>query len=260
MKRGNPFWLGRIFCLNGIGGNLTAVVQGECTRQRVASRLGVPDTAFVDSISKIIQIVTFSPYEQLEQCIQTSLAVPTALQILENEVWVSHAGQKPLLITRSNSLTWTGVSHLQSGVLERADFLRFAGAQDFNRPTIIRAARSRIYVECPTHRSLDELRLERTSALVEMGQTHTKGLVFYYVEDTIVYVRVFTSSLEGREDEATGGAILGVGRVMAQSGQLGKYSVIQGQSDRGYFRMEVESERVNLGGEVLTLATGLLEP
>lgn len=72
------FWLARVFYNDDISGNLTGVIQlesdiGKVQGQTIATRLQLPDTAFIWG-NQPMQHRTFSPYEELTFCTQTLLA------------------------------------------------------------------------------------------------------------------------------------------------------------------------------------------
>ena len=103
-------WWGRVFADGPTGGNHTVVVtdpSGIRDRGALAARLDVPDTAFVSSTEGEIVLRTFSPVEELAQCLQTSLAVLTALGVpLGEPRLVRHQHGEPLVVVREAEVTW----------------------------------------------------------------------------------------------------------------------------------------------------------
>jgi predicted PhzF superfamily epimerase YddE/YHI9 len=73
-------------------------------------------------------------------------------------------------------------------------------------------------------------------------------------------VRVFTTSLAGKEDSGTGDAVLGVGSLLARRGVAGPMPVTQGPGDpdrQGTLLLRIFSQgHLQLGGEVVTLRRG----
>lgn len=79
-----PLWWGRVFVDGVKGGNHTAILApGSVPDPAVsARRLGVPDTGIIDASDKEgVSLRTYSPVEELAQCIQTSLAAIVALDL-----------------------------------------------------------------------------------------------------------------------------------------------------------------------------------
>lgn len=80
------------------------------------------------------------------------------------------------------------------------------------------------------------------------------------VLDRRVRVRVYTTSLRGAEDSATGGAVVGVGIIESLDGITGDIVATQGPHDlakQGRLGLRLDGPyAVGLGGEVRTLVEG----
>ena len=263
-------WWGRVFARGTTGGNHTVVVlPGEPVGDpaALATALDVPDTAFVTSLAPgSVVLRTFSPVEELAQCLQTSLAVLTALDVPDRTPWhVRHERGEPLTVHREGPVTWAHQATTDPPVLEEAPWPGFVGADPAasTPPVIIRQARSRLHLSCADAGQLAAADIRAGDVLDLCARTRTSGLVLSAPDGPdSLRVRVFTTSLAGAEDSATGGAVLGVGTLAALAGRRGDLRVCQGPQDparQGQLRLRVEADgSVLLGGEVTTLMTGRL--
>lgn len=231
---------------------------------RVAARLRVPDTAFVTSRdNEEIVLRTFSPVEELAQCLQTSLAVLTALNIpLGGPTVVRHEGGAPLVVLRESDITWAYESSPTPPELEEVTQPSFATIDLAlaTKPVVVRQARSRLHLRCADVAQLELLELAASDVLDLCSRLQISGIVFSAAGSTEERVRVFTSSLAGHEDNATGGAVLGVGILASADGTRGDRVVRQGPSDpdrQGLLRLRLQDDgRVLLGGTVHSLMSG----
>ncbi|GAA2229368.1 hypothetical protein GCM10010430_06610 [Kitasatospora cystarginea] len=260
-------WWGRVFAQGSPGGNHTVIVLPGVQvvdRAAVAARFAVPDTGFVTGVhGNEITLRTFSPVEELAQCLQTSLAALTALGVPEGERrLVRHERGEQLELYREGAVTWARETAPGSLALEHTDWPNFVMAEPApgSGPVILRQARSRVHLRCADAKQLDGLDIRAADVLELCARTGTNGLVLSAPADDGLRVRVFTTSLSGREDSATGGAVLGVGRLTALDGVRGDLAVVQGpareeQQGRLHLRLTGRGE-VLLGGTVESLMTG----
>lgn len=266
-RRADPeVWWGRVFAHGTGGGNHTAVVSSDKLQSdpaTVARRLAVPDTAFVSSAgSDTIRLRTFSPHEELSQCLQTSLAVVVALEIPEGQTRrVCHEHGEPLLVRREGRMCWAHTEE-PGGITWAPYGVPLWLSSQIHQPTFDRVAqtRSRLLVDCRRPETVAEVLAEPTAVLSLCAEAKVNGLVLYACDERRLLVRVFTTSLGGREDTATGGAVLNIGSRLLHDGAEGAFTVTQGPLDpdrRGYLHLRLEGT-VSLGGEVLTLARGAL--
>ncbi|WP_166379046.1 PhzF family phenazine biosynthesis protein [Catellatospora methionotrophica] len=262
-------WWGRVFADGLLGGNHTVVILGPTAgldHAVIAARLAVPDTAYVTSTgSGEIVLRTFSPVEELAQCLQTSLAALSALGVADGQRrLVRHGGGEPMEVHREGTLTWA--RELSGGPdpvpTSWPGFVRAEPAPG-TQPLLLRQARSRIHLRCADSAQLESLDIAPEQVLTLCARTGANGLVLESTaDDGSQRVRVFTTSLSGREDNATGGAVLGVGRIAAAEGRRGDIAVCQGPPDRHrqsklHLRI-TDSGDVLLGGTVESLLTGRL--
>lgn len=261
-------WWGRVFARGTTGGNHTVVVplgRPVANPAAAAAALGVPDTAFITSFGPgRVVLRTFSPVEEIGQCLQTSLAVLTALDVPDRTPWhVRHERGEQLVVHREGPVTWARQEDAGPPELEEAewpDFVRVDPALA-SRPVIIRQARSRIHLRCADAGQLAEATVHARDVVDLCARTRTNGLVLSAPVGTDEWrVRVFTTSLSGAEDSATGGAVQGVGVLAALDGTRGDIRVCQGPRDparQGHLLLRVEDDgTVLLGGEVMTLLYG----
>lgn len=210
---------------------MTAIVRGADPdeMQAIAGRLGFPDTGFIiggDSRGLILR--TFSPHEELEICLQTSYAVAVAADLTRGRRWaVTHASGSSVDIVRSGS---------EGGELISAEF----GCDLVGPPRparnpaaasagslIVGTSRPRRYTECATLEGLLDLSLSAAEVRATCRYEGVRGLVWYHLAAGKVRVRVFTMSLDGDEDNATGGAVAALGWVLHDRVR-GEIEVLQG--------------------------------
>jgi predicted PhzF superfamily epimerase YddE/YHI9 len=220
-----------------------------------------------------VHVRTFSPVEELAMCLQTSLATPLALGAGHGETWkVGHpAGVLTITVEGSgaSSVCWAHDPQSTPGRAEPVDdddlpeWARPAGGRQAVR---LAQARSRLYLELPDVdgvNGIDGFAPPSPKAVTEVCRAHgCTGIVYYApLTDTSVRTRVFTTSLGGREDSATGGAAQGVGTLLSRAGHTGRVEVTQGPPDpyaqsRLLLDLDGREGDVRVGGRVRPLLTG----
>lgn len=263
-------WLGRVFChgeSGESGGNHTAILpEGAENPAAAAEALGFPDTAFVvGRDARTVRVRTFSPVEELALCLQTSLATPLAFGADHGEKWevVHPAGALTISVERASQrlICWAHDPQGPPGHAEPVDDLpRWARPTGSREVVRLAQARSRLYLEMT---DVDGFVPPSPDAVTEVCRAHgCTGLVcFAPITDTSVRVRVFTTSLGGREDSATGGAALGVGTLLGRAGRSGRIEITQGPSDpfaqsRLLLDLDGMDGDLRVGGQVRPLLTG----
>ncbi|MEW1690529.1 PhzF family phenazine biosynthesis protein [Streptomyces sp. NPDC091265] len=260
-------WWGRVFARGTVGGNHTVVVppgRPVADLAAAAARMGVPDTAFITSYRPdSVTLRTFSPVEEIGQCLQTSLAVLTALDVPDRTPWyVQHEHGEQLVVHREGAVTWARSGGTGLPELEEAGWPDFVGVDPAvaSTPVIIRQARSRVHLRCADAGQLAAAVVRARDVMALCARTGTNGLVLSApVGPGEWRVRVFTTSLSGAEDSATGGAVQGVGVLAALDGTHGDIRVCQGPQDparQGHLLLRIQDGAVLLGGEVMTLLYG----
>ena len=261
-------WWGRVFADGPSGGNYTVVVLSGAPGsglQDIARWLAVPDTGFVTARDdRAVRLRTFSPVEEVSQCIQVSLATLTALDVPDKSSWsVKHEHGEELLVTRDGPVTWAEYAADADLTVELApwpSFVQAASDPGFGQ-VIVRQSRGRIYLPCRSLAELEALELDPREVVEFCASVGCFGIVaFTQAGERAWRVRVFTTSLAGKEDSATGGAVLGVGGLLARRGVTGPLRVTQGPGDhdrQGTLLLRIFSQRrFQLGGEVVTLQRG----
>lgn len=252
-------WAGRVFTRGGQGGNHTGVVFDECPEPAaLAARLGFPDTAFVQShVGQFVSVRTFSPYEELAQCIQTTLATPVALGATGGQTWrVQHpAGTLNVHVEHTDG-----------------EWICWALDSDTGKPEIVNdlppwlsstvvhrvpQGRSRLYAQVP---SVEKLPAFDAADIWAVCRAHgcTAVVFFEEVQNSSLRTRVFTTSLGGKEDIATGGAAAGIGALLAGEHRTGRIEIIQGPAEpsaQGQLLLWLDRER-RIGGRIQALLTG----
>ncbi|MGH3406263.1 MAG: PhzF family phenazine biosynthesis protein [Streptosporangiaceae bacterium] len=261
-------WWGRVFGDGPSGGNHTVVVLSGAPNsglQDIARWLAVPDTGFVTARDdQSVSLRTFSPVEEVSQCIQVSLAALTALGAPDKSSWsVRHEHGEKLLVTRDDPVTWAEFAAGADLAVEPAAWPSFVQAcpdPGFGQ-VIVRQSRSRIYLPCRNLAELEALELDPRDVVEFCASSDCFGVVAFTQTGRQTWrARVFTTSLAGKEDSATGGAVLGVGGLLARRGVTGTLRVTQGPGDpdrQGTLLLRIFSQgHFQLGGEVVTLQRG----
>lgn len=253
-------WVGRVFVRDGIGGNHTGVVLDACAEPAaLATALGFPDTAFVGRhTGRFAAVRTFSPQEELVQCLQTTLATPVALGASDGETWqVRHpVGALDVQVERvaGGWLCWAVDTDTAGEPVRVEDLPGWLRGTDVHR---VPQGRSRLYARV---RDVGALPTFDAADVREVCRAHDCTAVVFFAEaaEGSVRTRVFTTSLGGREDAATGGAAAGVGVLLAREHRTGRFEIVQGPAEpamQGHLLLSLDRQR-HVGGRVLTLLTG----
>lgn len=256
-------WVGRVFVRDGHGGNHTGVVLDGCAEPaRLAATLDFPDTTFVQERSgRSVTVRTFSPHEKLAQCLQTTLATPVALGAMDGESWqVRHpAGLLRVQVElATDGWLWWGLDIDATGEPRRVtDLPGWLSTEVYRVPQ----GRSRLYARVP---DVDDLPTFDAADVRAVCRAHDCTAVVFFAEPSegTLRTRVFTTSLGGMEDIATGGAVAGVGALLAREHHNKLIDVIQGSEEpalQGNLLLSLGKER-QIGGRVLPLFTGRATP
>ncbi|AKC38481.1 Predicted epimerase, PhzC/PhzF homolog [Mycolicibacterium phlei] len=259
-----PLWWGRVFVDGVVGGNHTVVLNpGAVTDPAVAAqRLGVPDTAVVvSSDERGVLLRTFSPVEELGQCVQTSLASIVALDLPSGRSHdVRHLTTEPLQVEREGDLVWAHSGSTDADSHEEASTTPRWLVEQIGHADAVRVGgtRPRLLVRCDDINALSGAVVPAVAVRNLCTESRLNGLVIFGVHEAGVRVRVFTTSLAGAEDTATGGAVMSVASLLRREGVRAEIAVRQGGTDltqHGHLRLRID-DRIALGGAVLTLARG----
>lgn len=266
-------YLARVFHRESMPGNLTGVVvcpspprPRDC--QFVARRLGLPDTCFVwKSASGNWMHRTFSPYEELTFCTQTLLAGAACLQAGKDCPFETAIG--PVTVHRDEGQYWIRQDVDKARRLKDRSVLHRLGLEEQllgGEPAVTGVGRQRLYIPLRSPGILYRLTFSSEIILRECRRHGWTGLCFFALMDEgHVALRVFTTSLKGGEDAATGGAALGlIGYHRFQSLGLSERVRVEqgpaGSEKRGCIRLRWSSSSpsVWLGSPVDVLMRGTL--
>lgn len=267
-------WWVNAFVGPAAGGNSTCVVleEFECSaaeRAEIARSLRAPDTAFLSRApSGGWTIRFFSPEEgEMAFCGQALVAAHAVLRALGS------AGlEQPLVLSTSvGAVSTTGdpVDPDVSWFAVARDNVRVVGKPDPDRSlpldpgaeaVIVDSGRTRLYRPLPGSDAVVSLVIAPEAVLRLCARFQVKGLCFYArASGATVALRVFTVSLAGGEDAATGGAALGLAPLLPP----GDWTIEQGQGrvlNRGLLRLHAPpgSAPIAVGGAADIVARGTL--
>lgn len=278
MIDGLEFWQASVFSSRTAEGNQTGIVfesvrNDEITCQLIARALGFPDTVFL-SFANEWQARTFSPWEQISFCVQTLLAAHVVLREKAGsdalpESWF-RVGETRAIV-RSDSLapgiSWLTIPAHQIVIeasAEQPDSIIGNPVRKFPA-LVIDSGRKRVYQLVPRD-ELHSIVVQPREVLQFCRERSIHGICLMALTgEREIALRVFTTSLDGREDIATGGAVAGIFSYLEQIGMNGFHSIwhVQQGSDglnsRGalYVRRTNEHD-VEVGGVVKLLVRGKL--
>lgn len=258
-------------------GNPTGVIllrEGleEPVRQALATRLGYPDTAFVrrGGCDEPALVQAHSPAGPLSLCVQALLATDAVLR--EGSPGGGpislRIGDRGLETRREGEMTWLTYPAGGVGVSEDVPGLEslLGELPGEARPCRrVDAGRVRLVQEVPEE-SLLELLEPSPNQVAGFCDAHSLDGVVLFTRmpdaDAGLRVRVFTTSLEGGEDAATGGAALALAAYLEATGTPvnQRWTIDQGQGAprrRGRILFERGSDdSFRIGGRVEAVAVG----
>ena len=277
-------WQLLVFRSESARGNPTGVllgppISGGTDGQSIASRLGFPDSVFVWPGTNCWETRAFSPSEELSFCSQALIgasavlrragSVPTAgsISFLAGDclVQVNSAGWGP------QDVHWLEMPHAQISVQRsRSSLSEYLHLPTGTRPEIVLdAGRRRVYRLLDSLEALKAIAVSPDQVMRYCLSAGIHGICFLSVdsEDSIA-LRVFTASLDGQEDSATGGAAAALPEYLLQLG-IGRpaghvWLVNQGAGPlhrRGSLWVRRDADGgVQIGGCVQFVARGMLLP
>ncbi|GGK17551.1 hypothetical protein GCM10010965_08250 [Caldalkalibacillus thermarum] len=211
----------KVFHNESIPGNLTGVVNCDLPPnprdcQSIASRLGLPDTCFVwKGFSGNLLHRTFSPYEELTFCTQTLLASAAALEVTnDSDVFRFETAVGSVTVLRDGKYYWVKSVVEKVRPLEDLSVLPLLGLDEQmlnGELGITGVGRQRLYIPLRSQEVLYSITLSSGTIMHVCQMYGLHGICFFTVVDSgHVALRVFTTSLKGGEDAATGGAAIGL--------------------------------------------------
>ena len=268
------FWLARVFYNDGISGNLTGVIQlesevGKEQGQAIATRLQLPDTAFIWG-NQSIQHRTFSPYEELTFCTQTLLA-SAAVQYGHSTGFARFqyetAAGIASVFTQGDGFWWIDATpdlvrpYPDLAILKQLGIPEGALAGEI---CIGGVGRHRLYIPLATADDLYGIHLTPATIMQVCRELGITGIsIFVKNNSDYILLRVFTTSLAGNEDAATGGAVLGLLGYNQYCSYPSTFRVDQGHREstrRGciYIKKDLENACTLLGAKVDVLTEGTI--
>jgi PhzF family phenazine biosynthesis protein len=267
-------WWVNAFVGPAAGGNSTCVVleEFECSaveRAEIARSLRAPDTAFLSRTpSGGWTVRFFSPEEgEMTFCGQALVAAHAVLRGLGTA-----RREQPLDLSTAVGVVSTMGDPVEPDVSWFAvarDKVRVVGAPDPARSlpldagpeaVIVDSGRARLYRPLLQSEALASIAIEPDVVLRVCAELQVKGLCFYArTSGRTAALRVFTVSLAGGEDAATGGAVLGLSALLPP----GDWTIEQGHGrvlNRGLLRLHAPSgsAEVAVGGAAEIVARGTL--
>ncbi len=256
-------WQLRVFTGPGALGNTTGVVTvdpgtsaGEMARW--AAMLGYPDTAFIRGTAQGLEVLTFSPYGEMRLCTQTLLATEFVLRTTgepaPGEPWRALTRAGTVSVLRDDDAV--GYVDLPAG---RTSVRRAGGA------VVVDTGRARAYFT-RTPGEVEATRLSPAEVRDYCRAEEVSGicLVAPTADPWLVRMRVFTMSLDGAEDAATGGAAGGLPALWHAEGRPwpGQIRVDQGTGgppNRALLHVRATAGTgAQVGGRVELIASGRL--
>lgn len=258
-------------------GNATGVVLADAplpagVAQRLAQDLGYPDTAIVarDPETGGMRCDSFSPTEPLAFCVQTLLA---AALVLQGDGPQEEAATRLQVGSRVIEVVQDAARYGDEGRrfwvhMSRSDVEPFAAAsvhsiiEGANTAVLVDSGRRRVFV--PTDDAATLATFDPSPASVRRFCTreNVHGLCLYFIPALgRAMLRVFTTSLGGQEDVATGGAVAGLGACLERDFPLDEWRVEQGQGPRhrrGLLFLRQARGETHVGGSARPVMIGHL--
>jgi PhzF family phenazine biosynthesis protein len=269
----------RVFVGDGALGNTTGVVgigAGE-QREAMAERarlLGYPDTAFVAVGESGVSVDSFSPFEEMRFCTQTLLATEAVLcaagTISPGEPLLTRTPAGIVRVMRHQDESGDPVAYVdlpESNCTTRAprNRLPVPGSLLLAAPLVVDTGRSRAYCLLPRE-EIESVAMSLDTVRAFCASEGVSGLCLTaHRPDGGARLRVFTMSLDGAEDAATGGAAGGVPVYWQQLGITSgsaAWTVHQGFASpqtKGELRVRsLETGGFAVGGRVVPVSVGKL--
>lgn len=276
----SEFWQLLVYCSPQATGNPTGVVFPEAKLtapeyQRMAASLGYPDTVFLTPTAKLDRwkARAFSPAEELALCTQGLIAAYRVIERKHPEVrrqvsFTMPAGTADVTGDGPDGIAWvSGPYRIDGATPAPAPPFLPAGRNSL----LVDTGRLRLLREYAEAEELESLRPEPEAVFAFCRAQKISGLVlFARTGADQIRLRVFTTSLDGREDASTGGAVMAIPPALAHWRALSpreasqSWTVQQGTGPahrRGTLHARLlASGRTSVGGHHRLIATGHLLP
>ncbi|MBL8020351.1 MAG: PhzF family phenazine biosynthesis protein [Leptospirales bacterium] len=256
----NEVWWVNAFAGEGAGGNATCVVfdddpQSKLNRANVAQALRAPDTAFVRQGREALEIEFFSPFEgAMAFCGQGFIAADAVLRRARTVSGpIEFRARTGVVMTR----VVEGASPKSAFEIPRAQIQLIDSTEHLG--DVVDSGRRRSFRRMNLA-ELDALQMDPAQVMQICKQHGLTGLCFYAAKsESEICLRVFTISLAGKEDAATGGAVAGLAVLVPR----GSWIVRQGSGGpltRGELHLDSQTQEqiISVGGRVEFVAKGSL--
>jgi predicted PhzF superfamily epimerase YddE/YHI9 len=256
----------RVFVGDDALGNATGVVGAHPAEPREsmagnARLLGYPDTAFVIANDSEIVVHSFSPFEEMRFCTQTLLATEAVWratgQLAAGEPLLASTPSGTVRVVRHDDESDESVAYVD--LPERDRTTRPA-------PLVVDTGRARVFCLLREDR-IESVTLPPDTVRAFCADQEVSGLCLLAPRpDGGVRLRVFTMSLDGAEDAATGGAAGGVpiygqhiGLPIDPTAALNVHQGFGGPQTRGELRVRpLPDGGFAVGGRVVPVSAGRL--
>lgn len=247
MTGASELWQLLVYCSDTARGSPTGVVfpgnhLSPSRYQATAAALGYPDTVFLAPASGDSEwsARSFSPAQELSLCTQALIAAFRVLQqrggTLSATRFLFLTPSGPItvgeLLPERKEIAWlSGPCRILDRPISQsplANMGMLAGAAEI----VIDTGRTRLFCELPDAGQLSALALEPAQVTNYCAAEKIDGIcLFARTGEREIRMRVFTTSLDGREDISTGGAVMGLLPYMQKKDArppLGCWTVQQG--------------------------------
>ncbi len=273
----------RVFSSPDAAGSLTGMLvvsaqQGADQYQAIAAQLGFADTGFVwpEPGRDVWRLLSYSPVESLKFCTQTLFGAAAVrwLQQPSDTSFQFETANGPYRVQQDQSdpQVWWLQAELQPAspaAMEIVESLADLGIEVdcLHAPAYLAGVgRRRIYLPMSNEEELDNLACQ--SAKVDQWcREHalTAICAFVALARDRIRLRVWTTSLAGEEDSATGGAALGILALDAplQLELASRITVVQGRKSslaggEILLRQSANAEAPHIGSRVILVPEGRL--
>ena len=213
------FWQLLVYCSDQALGNPTGVVFSEAALSsaeylRMAASLGYPDTVFLTPTTDpaLWKARAFSPTEELSMCTQGLIAAFRVIQqksrsaVLTAARFVTPSSTVEVNSSGRAGLAWLSAPYRILGPGTPPEFLPPA-----ERSLLVDTGRVRLVREFAEVTELEGFRLAPDAVFAFCREHGISGLcLFSRCGPENIRLRVFTTSLDGREDASTGGAAMAI--------------------------------------------------